>query len=89
LLLCGTSDVLANAAGACTIALDLPPKRAGDWNMPKHLILALLDCAGDRGFFLYAFSDGVTTKIHSMADALAATQWRLAREQKLTAWRRR
>ena len=53
-------------------------------NLPQIFIQGFLVAIVVGVVFLAAFAQRVTSEVNAMQDALAATQWALAREQKLT-----
>ena len=82
IVLCGTAIGLAT--GLALFHLPLITQDGGVLELPGIFIFGIWIALVIAIVFSTAYSRRVTTEIHSMADALAATQMALAREQKLT-----
>ncbi len=82
LVLCGTAIVLVTLLAEAHLPLRT---QAGDTlEIPQIFVFGHWIALIIAIVFTSAYSRRVTSEIHSMADALAATQMALAREQKLT-----
>ncbi|MEM9966554.1 MAG: ActS/PrrB/RegB family redox-sensitive histidine kinase [Pseudomonadota bacterium] len=82
LVLCATAIVLVSLLGV--IHLPLTTQAGEILQIPDLFIFGQWTALIIAIVFTSAYSRRVTTEVHSMGDALAATQMALAREQKLT-----